>query len=386
LTRRLSVATWGTHEYALTPAEAVALQATGLVDVEVGPAPGTYRLRGGTAVGVAAGPGWELHVESHLAAREIMFLLTYVRDPKGWRAAYAHFHAASSLFAAAAWGFAATAEDALRLGPLRGYRRLEEVSPVLRGRMLVAEQVARGGLPAPVSISRDEYDVDVLENRILLTAARLLVRLPLTAPAVRARLRRIAGLLDGAQVLYERREMRLPAITRLNRHYEPALVLAGLILEGLSVGSRMGTARSVTFAFELHRVFEDFLQTALDAAIRRRGGNLLRQPTGHALDAERTLHLEPDFVVTRDGRALSVLDAKFKHLRDDLGGDAYQLLAYLLAFGPSAGFLVSALGERSRRTIESAGKALHVYPVALDRPPEDVLAQVAGLAEEALTQ
>ncbi len=140
----------------------------------------------------------------------------------------------------------------------------------------------------------------------------------------------------------------------------------------------------MTFAFELHRVFEDFLEVALRAALRRRGAQLVRQPKGRSLDYQRTLGLEPDFVAVRDGQTVTVLDAKFKRLEQDLGRDAYQLLAYLLEFGPRSGFLVSATGAHSNRRVRAVYKILGVRPLALDQPAESVLAQVDALAAEAI--
>lgn len=384
MTRLFEVPTWGTRRYELSVQETVDLQGTGLVHVEVGQTPGEYVLRGLTSVGVAAGSAWELRVASHLDVREVMFLLTYARDPGGWRTSYAHFATSPTLLAAAAWGFAATAEQALRAGPLRGYRRLEETTPILRGRLRLGEQLARGGLPTPVLVTRDEYDLDVIENRVLLAAARLLARLPLVAPSVRARLRRVIALLDGVTSVRDVRSLRPPPITRLNQHYESALVLADLVLRGTSVSSRAGAARSVTFAFELHRVFEDFLEVALRAAFRRRGARLVRQPKGRSLDHDGTLGLEPDFIAVQDGQPVSVLDAKFKRLEQDLGGDAYQLLAYQLEFGPRSGFLVSATGTRSDRAVRAVDKVLGVRPLGLDQPPERVLAEIDELADEAI--
>ena len=81
---------------------------------------------------------------------------------------------------------------------------------------------------------------------------------------------------------------------------------------------------------------------------------------------------------------VAILDAKFKELDLSLGGDAYQMLAYLLEFGPRCGILVSATGERSDRHIRAVDKRIGVRPVALDRPPADVLDAVDGLAEETL--
>jgi len=384
VTRLFEVAAWGTRAYELSDNEAADLHRTGLVRVEVGDAPGVYVLRGLTSVGVAAGPKWELRVASHLDVREVMFLLTYARNPNGWRTSYAHFAKAPTLLAAVAWGFAATAEQALRTGPIRGYRRLEEASSVLRGRLRLGEQLARGGLPMPVLIARDEYDIDVVENRVLYAAARLLSRLPLVATSARARLRRVIRMLDGVTPIPDLRSLRPPPITRLNAHYEPALVLADLVLRNTSVSSRAGAIRSVTFAFELHRVFEDFLEVAFGTALRHRRATLVRQPKGRSLDHEGTLGLEPDFVAIRNGTAVCVLDAKFKRLEQDLGDDAYQLLAYLLEFGPRFGFLVAATGTRSDRRIRAVDKILGVRPLALDGPPEHVLAEVDALANETI--
>jgi hypothetical protein len=98
----------------------------------------------------------------------------------------------------------------------------------------------------------------------------------------------------------------------------------------------------------------------------------------------RTLGLEPDFVAVRDGQPVTVLDAKFKRLEHDLGGDAYQLLAYLLEFGPRTGLLVSATGSRSDRRVRAVDKLLGVRPLGLDQPPDRVLARIDELADEAI--
>jgi 5-methylcytosine-specific restriction enzyme subunit McrC len=383
VTAHFDVPAWGYKPYELTSQQAAALRATGLVHVEVGPVPGQYALRGLSSVGVAAGPDWELRVSSHLDVHEVLFLLAYARDSFGWRTTVASFAKSETLLAAVAWGFAAASEDALRAGPLRGYRRLDEATPVLRGRLRIGEQLARGGMATPVLVTRDEYDLDVPENRLLLAAALLLTRTPLVAPVVRARLRRIVALLDGVSVVSPR-TLRSPPITRLNRHYAPGIALAELIVRGMSVTTRAGTVRSVTFAFDLARVFEDFLEVALGAALRRRGASLDRQPKGRALDVERTLGLEPDFVVRRAGdpEPIAILDAKFKSLDASLGGDAYQMLSYLLEFGPRCGTLVCATGEHSDRRIRAVDKRIAVRPLALDRPPAEVLRAVDRLAEE----
>jgi len=384
VTRQFSLDAWGVESYELSTTAAADLQATGLVRAELDPTPGNYRLRAGSRVGVAAGPDWELRVDSHLDVRNLMFLLCYARDPSGWKGALATFADSEDLLSSTAWGFAAAAERALRCGLLRGYRRLEERSPVLRGRLRVEAQMAGGGLPMPLDVVRDEYDIDTHENRMILAAAQLLRRLPLTRPLARKRLRRLVSKLDGVTQVSDHRKLRIPAITRLNQHYQPVLVLSDVVLRGMSLRADPGRSRSVTFSFELHRVFEHFLAAALTASLGRRGARLSEQVTGRTLDREGTLSLRPDLVVWKGDRCHAVIDAKFKRLDQDLGGDAYQLLAYLLEFGPPRGFLVSAQGEASEHAIRAVAKQLSVRPVNLDQEPEAVLRATDALATELL--
>lgn len=384
MTRQFSVEAWRRQTYEANAAQAAELQATGLIRVELGPLPGTYTLRAGSQVGVAAGSDWELRVESHLSVRNLMFLLCYARDPTGWKDTVALFGTSDELLSSTGWGFAAAAERALQRGPLRGYRRLEERSPVLRGRLRLEAQMSRGGMAAPLDVVRDEYDIDVPENRIILAAAQLLRRLPLIQPLVRQRLRRLVDRLDGVTHASDSRELSLPQITRLNRHYQPALILADIVLRGASLGAVHGQVRSVTFAFELHRVFEQFLAVALAASLNLRGARLQEQVTGRTLDYERSLRLRPDFVVWNGGRCHAVLDAKFKRLDHELGGDAYQLLAYLLEFGPPRGFLISADGSTTEHSMRAVDKQLSVRPVDLGQEPQAVLHSVEALADEVL--
>ena len=109
---------------------------------------------------------------------------------------------------------------------------------------------------------------------------------------------------------------------------------------------------------------------------------MLAKPKGHSLDADATIRLYPDFVVLRGTEVVSVLDAKFKRLDHDLGGDAYQLLAYLLELGPRFEPLISALGTAADRQVRSVDKVLAVRPLRLDCPPEAVLGQIEALADE----
>lgn len=386
MTRPLEVAAWGRATYPLTPGEAADLQHTGLVSVEVTGTPGAYTLGGKTLVGVAAGPGWELRVSSHLEVRDLMFLLCYARNPLGWKTALAGFSKGDDLLSSTAWGFAQTAENALRAGPLRGYRHLEERTVAPRGRIQIGAQLARGGLAIPVDVERDEFDADILENRLLLAAAVALGRLSLVHRDVRQRLRRLESLLKDVAYEPERSRLSLPSITRVNKHYEPALVLADVVLSGTSVRADAGDRRSVTFSFELHRVFEDFLDVALGDAISRRGGRLVKKPPSRWLDEQSSIELKPDFSVRRSAQTVAIVDAKFKRIESRPGDDAYQMLAYLKAFEPSRGMLVSATGSTSDHSVVATGESIVVRRCRVDLAPESILRQVDAIAVELLAE
>jgi 5-methylcytosine-specific restriction enzyme subunit McrC len=78
----------------------------------------------------------------------------------------------------------------------------------------------------------------VLENRLLVTAATLLLRMPRVAPLARRRLLHLRSRLEGVEALRDSRTVRAPAITRLNEHYKPALALAELVLQNLSLSEK----------------------------------------------------------------------------------------------------------------------------------------------------
>jgi 5-methylcytosine-specific restriction enzyme subunit McrC len=115
---------------------------------------------------------------------------------------------------------------ALEQGVLRGYVHLEERSTFIRGRIRFSDQIAAGGVPLPVAIEYDDYTTDILENRLLKTAATLLLRLPRVPAAARRRLMHLRLLLAEVDLLDRPREAVAPPITRLNECYLPAIALA----------------------------------------------------------------------------------------------------------------------------------------------------------------
>ncbi len=372
----------------MPPEHAVELANAGLVNVGLHEPPDSWKLTSGSRVGVVRGEAWELRVQPRLEIPRLMFLLAYSVDPSGWRDVVTGFAEEEDLLEAVASGFAYHALRALEPGPLRDYVTFEERSYAFRGRLRIADQMARSpGLPLPLEIAYDEYSLNIRENRILRAAAErllLFARVPLRA---RKRLLRVRVLLEDVDPELMRLDALMPPITRLNKRYEPAMVLATLILRGASIRTEAGRVSSTSFIFDMNEVFESFLSVALRESLRRHGGEVRLQYGRENLDRERRIRLKPDITWWRGGQCNVVLDAKYKALVDAKfpNADAYQMLAYCVAFGVSRGFLVYALDvdQRSRRhTVRTHGYVIDVHALNLEAPPDALLEQVDALADD----
>jgi len=354
-----------------------------LVDVP----PDRWRLVTDSRIGVVRTDDFDLRVSPKLAIPQLMFLLSYAADPRGWRDVGPTFAAEDDLFTAVASAFAVHAERALAPAPIRGYVRVEDRSTTLRGTLRMGDQIARWpAQPIPLEIAYDDFTADVPENRLVRGAAGLLLRMPLLPFRVRRRLLRVRGLLEDVTPTSPAASVRAPTITRLNARYCSVLALAELILRGASISTRAGAITGVSFVFDMNTVFEDFLSSTLKTAIERHGGRLDLQFGREHLDLQRTIRLIPDLTWWKDGACRAVLDAKYKQLTDQRfpNADAYQMLAYCTALGLHRGYLVYAkdAGASDRdHTIKDAGKVIHVRAIDVEKPPAHVLADVEKLAD-----
>jgi 5-methylcytosine-specific restriction enzyme subunit McrC len=385
----LEVEAWSSTVHELTPEVARAIDGSDLASIEVADRPGHWCLVTDSRVGVLRTPDWELRVAPRLAVPKLMFLLGYAKDADGWKAEVsAQFETAPDFFLAIASGFAEHAQRALDPAPLRGYVNVDETSPALRGRLRIADQMSRSaGLPLPLEISYDDYQLDVVENQLLRTAADFLLRFPMIPPAARKRLRKIRATLIDVSRLRIPYRADLPEITRLNERYEVALVLASLILRRASIGTKYGAATSIGFVFDMNKVFEDFLSASLKRALRRFGGEVRLQYEREYLAYKRQLQLKPDITWWKNGGCRAVIDAKYKRLDNASfpNADAYQMLAYCAAFHLPLGYLVYARdeGETDRDyRLRDNRTTIKVRAIDVESEPSELLAQVAELAGE----
>jgi 5-methylcytosine-specific restriction enzyme subunit McrC len=262
---------------------------------------------------------------------------------------------------------------------------------MIRGRVRFGDQLSRGGgLPLPVQVAYDDFTEDILENRMLLTASELLLRLPRIPPLARRLLQRARVVLDQVEPIQNWRGVKAPQTTRLNVAYEPALRLAELILSSASITASVGgirDIRSTTFVFDMNRVFEDFVTNAFRSSMRRYGGVVRDQVKPYSLDDAGSLSLKPDLSWWVGGKCLAVLDAKYKAIEAGLiqHPDAYQMLAYCTAYGLPRGYLIYAKdsgAEARTNVIRNSGQQIIVATLDVEKEPEELLADVARLAAD----
>jgi 5-methylcytosine-specific restriction enzyme subunit McrC len=137
----------------------------------------------------------------------------------------------------------------------------------------------------------------------------------------------------------------------------------------------------------MNKVFEDFLSAALGVALERRCGRVqLQYPRRHLDEADR-LRLKPDITWWHAGTCRAVIDAKYKAL--EVSGipnaDAYQMLAYCIAFGLDSGYLVYAKDtgqELLEHVVRDSEIMIRVRSIDVEREPAEVLSQIHALADE----
>ncbi|MEE6261173.1 McrC family protein [Plantactinospora sonchi] len=366
----------------LTGEQARRLAAAGVVEVRPGAGAGTWLLRSDRTVGAARIGDVELYVEPKLPVGNLLFLLGYARDPKGWRKHRVPATDADGLMPALADALWRQIDQAIRPGLPQGYRTTEATSTVLRGRIRETRQLGRWpGRPVPLEIRYDEFTADIPENRILAGAVERMLRVPGIRPESRRMLRHLSAVFAEVSPLWPGQPTPAWIPTRTNTRLWPALRLAELVLSGRSIDVRTGHVAVNGLLIDLATLFEEFVTASLRAALQSRfGGLLIAQANGH-LDHGRRIAVRPDLVWKKNGRVIAVADAKYK--RHTPTADMYQMLAYCTAYGLPRGHLVYAAGGTpSRHVVRNAGTEIVCHFLDLGRAPADLLTEVNRLAEE----
>jgi 5-methylcytosine-specific restriction enzyme subunit McrC len=345
-----------------------------------------YNVRPRQLVGALVDDDTTIIVKPKLRIARVLFLLARAIDPE-W-SGDAMLTEVDSLTDAVVMLYATLCERALRNGVLRGYRDRDERLHTVRGRIDFTEQLrATPGRDLPLAVSFQEYDENILENRLLRAALAAVSTLPIHTETSHRAVRRLQRALAGVTAIrYNRTHLPTVTWTRLNRHYRPAVELARLILAGTETDLNAGNVQVAGLIVNMTTVFERFVRNS----VRRVLGVTEREfPAGSdvpplPLDEARRLCIQPD--LSRwgiDGRCQFVGELKYRY--DTGKGDApnlYQALAYAIAAGLSDVTLIYANGPDGGMThhLPTAGVRIHVRHLDLSAPVADLLDQIQYLA------
>lgn len=380
----------------LTVAERDALsdEALGINITPVQGKENVYTLRPGSTIGALEIGGLSLHIKPKLRIERVLYLASYAMGVVDLRDELFDFKHEGSVADLLAMALGRAAGRAFRQGLWQGYRVEEEALHTVRGRIMVAEQIRRRfDMPLPVEVRYDEYTEDVLANRLIKAAARLLRGMRLNASEAREGLRHIDATLENVTpVRYPPHDVPEVEFTRLNDHYKEAVAIARLILRHwfhTAARDEKGV-RVPGFLMDMNVVFQQFVTRKLREVMGVSEHTLrAEQPIVFAVDKakKKTIGIAPDLVWWDGGRDryTFVGDAKYKAID---GGqvrhaDIYQALAYAMALDLPGALLAYAKGEADPvvHHVCHANKQIEVVAVDLEGDIAAIDESIKALAE-----
>lgn len=380
--RRLTLHEWEAAEVELPPDEAAILRdGPGEIRVDL-LGPGRYRITPSHHVGSLALPETDVLIRPKVSIPRLFFLLGYARRMR-FRDDAVALGQSPAVTETIVRAFLEQTRVALRRGPLHAYQSVDESLTTVRGRVRVVDQARRRfGMALPVEVTYDEFTADIAENRLLKAALRRAERIRLRDSSLRPRIRESIAALEGVNdIPFDRRTLGPVPITRLNRHYEPAMGLARVILASATADLVHGSVRVPSFLVDMNKVFEDFVFRAVGDALRLRRG-AWKQERRTTLDVAGRIAIKPDLSIWVGKRCIFVGDVKYKVTDFGEHNDLYQVLSYARATGLPEALLLYASVSRpaERHVVRNDGTVIEVRYVDLEGSDRAILAEVGRTA------
>ena len=353
--------------------------------VSVGTSPGTCRITATQYVGALVTPACSILIKPKVSLENLFTMLGVGLEQKSWRHEQFSFGQSRDLLRELSQFFARSVQQATNTGLLHAYRTENERLTGIRGRIDFVNQIRRPGNSALIDCTFDEYTVDVIENRILKAACKRLLLVGGLQPKVRTSLKQMISVFESVSDSPVRSDaVEWIKFNRLNQHYEPALRLAQLVLQNLSLLDIAGQRSASSFLVDMNELFQRYITERLKQELRSRL-DVVPEPNIY-LGKDRQISMNPDLMFRQNGNNLFVGDLKYKISEDGKGrsSDYYQLLAYLTATGLQRGVLIYCQNDGQaplRRTqVVNSGQELLTYPLNMSGTRQQLETSVAELA------
>lgn len=364
-------------------AEVVAASDGALVLADVTPA--GARLAARQHVGVIATERVEAHIHPKIPAANVLGMLAAATGLVSWLPASARVGQQDDLLRSTLAFFAREVADLLAAGPQRAYVAEQHALVAPRGRLNVAAMARGGGLPTPVHCRFDDYTADTLLHRYLVAAIAHGLRVPRLERPVQRLLRHArAAIADARYVPLSPDAIDRHHFTRLDERYRPAVALARLVLERLSLHHAGRHTEVRTFTVDMNQLFQSWVAARLPSHLTAE--LQLDTQTRRHLDDDRTLRIQPDLEVLRFGHPVYVADTKYKLTETGLGRitDYYQAHAYATVLMLPEAMLIYCDdgGDTPSRRLQISGSGIRIstHAMSLNGPYQALEEQLSSLA------
>jgi 5-methylcytosine-specific restriction enzyme subunit McrC len=342
----------------------------GKVGVSVGSREGSYRVTATEYVGTVVTPEIRLLIRPKVSL-ENLFTMLSVGIPEGaWKPQTFDYAGSHDLLAALSQLVARSVWQATNQGVVRAYRTEDGRLATVRGRIDIAGQIRKPAHVTTIACIYDEYTADVLENRYLKRAVRVILRVPGVGEDTRRLLRNCLSRFEDVTDVWVRPEsLDEVRFTRLNAHYEAPMRLARLVLLNLGLLDRAGSNDASSFLLNMNELFQRFMTERLRHLLHGRLDVIDEERV--ALGYRNAVAMYPDLRFDRAGVPVLVGDLKYKLAADARGrsSDYYQLLAYATALGLQSGVLIYCTHDGDAPTrevvVRNAGTRLLTYAVPM---------------------
>lgn len=231
--------------------------------------------------------------------------------------------------------------DELLQGKPREYVEAEENLRVIKGRLLIPQQIKFNAAHGERLYCRfDELSEDILINRILRYTLVLLFPAA-RSPSVKKQLHTLLLAFEGVEheVIHPSAFDRL-VLNRTTERFKPLLEQCELFIKGLNPDAVSGSGKASSLLFDMNQLFETWVAAILKPLVYRKG-IALREQGPRKYFAERAdlarsvFQMKPDIsLIDEAGQVIAIIDCKWKLLVAEdskLGisqADLYQMNAY----------------------------------------------------------
>ncbi|NII83169.1 restriction endonuclease [Pedobacter sp. SG908] len=219
--------------------------------------------------------------------------------------------------------FIAEVEQLTHSGLIKKYRKIEQNSTTLKGKLLFPKHIAVNLVHQErFYISQQTYDHSHLLNQILLKALRMLNRSRLH-PSLSSRLANLMlNFPDLADIKVSEDTFSGISYDRKNAGYQKAIDIARLILLNYHPDLNSGSRDVLALLFNMNVLWERFVLKSLQRyrpdiyMVRgQTNRNFWRPETGY------TRTMRPDILIGSDEKPLCLLDTKWKNVKDSAASD-----------------------------------------------------------------